>query len=206
LWLMGGLLVMFLLLRLFHFHQHDVSTEDHDHHDGLDDCAHKQSNKGSFAWLGAFLGLAIHTLIDGVALGAAIMAEDAHHISDLAGLGVFVAILLHKPLDALTISALLLRAGHGKLFQFSIVAVFVLMVPLGAAIFMASSGIVGEVHLWVGYALMFSTGVFLCISLSDLLPEIHFHSHDRFKLTLLLSIGIVLAYLITGLEPNYHGH
>ena len=34
----------------------------------------------------------------------------------------------------------------------------------------------------VGYALAFAAGAFLCIALSDLLPEIHFHSHDRGKL------------------------
>ena len=58
----------------------------------------------------------------------------------------------------------------------------------------------------VGAALAFSAGVFLCISLGDLLPEVHFHSHDRFKLTLSFVIGIGLAYALRYVEPGVlHG-
>jgi len=54
----------------------------------------------------------------------------------------------------------------------------------------------------VGSALAFSAGVFLCISLGDLLPEVHFHSHDRFKLTFSFLVGIGLAYGLRFLEPG----
>jgi len=37
---------------------------------------------------------------------------------------------------------------------------------------------------------------FLCIALSDLLPDIHFHSHDRGKLIVPLLVGISLAYVL----------
>jgi zinc and cadmium transporter len=58
----------------------------------------------------------------------------------------------------------------------------------------------------VGAALAFSAGAFICIALSDLLPEVHFHSHDRGKLTLAFLLGIALAYGIGSLEPmNFHG-
>ncbi len=48
----------------------------------------------------------------------------------------------------------------------------------------------------VGCGLAFSAGVFLCISLSDLLPELEFHAHDRVVLSLALIAGIALAYAI----------
>ena len=35
-----------------------------------------------------------------------------------------------------------------------------------------------------------------CIALSDLLPEIHFHRHDRGKLIVSLLVGISLAYVL----------
>ena len=53
----------------------------------------------------------------------------------------------------------------------------------------------------VAAALAFSAGAFICIALSDLLPEVHFHSHDRAKLTLAFLLGIGLAYGMGGLEP-----
>ena len=42
----------------------------------------------------------------------------------------------------------------------------------------------------------FSAGIFLCISLGDLLPEVHFHSHDRLQLSGMLLLGVLLALLI----------
>jgi zinc and cadmium transporter len=54
----------------------------------------------------------------------------------------------------------------------------------------------------VGCALAFSAGVFVCIALSDLLPEIEFHSHDRVKLSLALLLGVGAAYAIGFLEPE----
>ncbi len=41
-------------------------------------------------------------------------------------------------------------------------------------------------------ALAFSAGTFLCIALSDLLPELQFHSHDRLKLSISLIAGFCL--------------
>jgi zinc and cadmium transporter len=54
--------------------------------------------------------------------------------------------------------------------------------------------------------LAFSAGVFVCIALSDLLPEVEFHSHDRVPLSASLVLGLVLAWAIGFLEPEHtHG-
>jgi zinc and cadmium transporter len=59
----------------------------------------------------------------------------------------------------------------------------------------------------LGAALAFSAGVFLCISLSDLLPEVQFHSHDRLWLSLCLLCGVTIAWAIGFLEQGHmHGH
>ena len=65
----------------------------------------------------------------------------------------------------------------------------------------------------IGYVLAFAAGAFLCIALSDLLPEIHFHSHDRGKLIAALLVGIGLAYALYFVESSavhgmeeVHGH
>ena len=51
-------------------------------------------------------------------------------------------------------------------------------------------------ELAMGYSLAFSAGIFLCISLGDLLPEVHFHSHDRLQLSGMLLLGVAVAYAI----------
>jgi zinc and cadmium transporter len=48
-------------------------------------------------------------------------------------------------------------------------------------------------------ALAFSAGTFLCIALSDLLPELQFHSHDRLKLSVALLAGVVLMAVTANL-------
>jgi len=53
----------------------------------------------------------------------------------------------------------------------------------------------------VAAALAFSAGAFICIALSDLLPEVQFHSHDRVALTLAFLLGIGLAYGMGSVEP-----
>jgi zinc and cadmium transporter len=61
-------------------------------------------------------------------------------------------------------------------------------------------------HLVLGGALGFAAGVFLCIALADILPEVHFHTHDRLKLSVVLLAGVALAYAIGFVEPGHeHG-
>ena len=58
----------------------------------------------------------------------------------------------------------------------------------------------------VAASLAFAAGAFICIALSDLLPEVHFHSHDRLKLTLAFLLGISLAWMMGMVEPGgLHG-
>lgn len=208
-WLMIGLIVMLLLLRVFHFHQHDFSSEEgpqHDHHQHAShahEAGHDHSPNAAahgLSWMGLALGLAVHTLIDGVALGAVMHAGS--HAGGLLGIGVFLAILLHKPLDAMTIVTVMQAGGWSKRARMSTNLVFALMCPLGALLFYFGVDVVSDSrnHL-VAVALAFSAGAFICIALSDLLPEVHFHSHDRGKLTLAFLLGISLAYAIGSVEP-----
>jgi zinc and cadmium transporter len=195
-WLMIGLITMLLLLRLFHFHQHDFSDEEHHHHQREPTQAHR------FSWLGIALGLGLHTLIDGVALGAALQSQAGQATGGLLGLGVFLAILLHKPLDAMSITTVMEAGGWTPAARRLANAAFALMCPLGALLFYFGVDLLGgNRELVVAGALAFSAGAFVCIALSDLLPEVHFHSHDRGKLTLAFLAGIGIAYAIGGLEP-----
>jgi zinc and cadmium transporter len=155
-----------------------------------------------------FVGLAVHTLIDGMALAASVQAEAAHGTGlGVYGVGTFLAILLHKPLDAVSITALMAAGGWSPRWRNVVNSGFALMCPLGAALLvLGAERLAEDSSLVVGCALAFSAGVFLCISLGDLLPEVEFHSHDRLKLSLTLLLGIALAWGIGLLEPSHvHG-
>jgi zinc and cadmium transporter len=238
-WTLAGLLAMFLLIRVFHVHAHehgdathehgrehqphaDCEHPDHEHHPHPDhdhaclhDAAHEHAGSGShrFSWLGLALGLTLHTIMDGLALGAAVVA-DAHHEGAptwaLFGLGTFLAVLLHKPLDSLSITSLMAAGGWSTRAAFIANLLFALMCPLGAIVFVLGLDQLGsQQHLVVGCALAFAAGVFLCISLADLLPELTFHAHDRMPLTAALFLGVGLAWAIGYFEPKHahqHGH
>ena len=201
-WVTIGMVLMLLLLRLFHFHQHDFSDEEHHHHDH-----HHEHGPDAhpLSWVGIALGLGLHTLIDGVALGASIQGGALHgEAAGLAGIGVFLAILLHKPLDALSITSMMQAGGWTSRARSFANLGFALMCPLGALLFLLGvSALGGDQGVIVGSALALSAGVFLCISLGDLLPEVHFHSHDKLKLTLAFLLGIGLAYGLRYLEPGF---
>jgi zinc and cadmium transporter len=225
-WLMIGLVFMFFLLRAFHFHQHGpaetfnqeghVSGQSHDHghdhshdhaHDHAHDHDHDHGSAHHLSWVGIAFGLSLHTLIDGLALAASVKVDIAHgHYSFIPGFGIFLAILLHKPLDAISITSIMSAGGWSKTAKHLVNVGFSLMCPLGACIFLFGVEHFSQSqHLIVGNALMFSAGVFICISLGDLLPEIQFHSHDRIKLSINLLLGVALAYGIGFLEPE-HSH
>ena len=212
-----GLLFMFFLIRTFHFHQHDTAVEtghDHakkdlcDHHQGHS--VHCEQHDGSMdlSWVGLCFGLATHTLLDGIALAAAVQIESHADLKYVAGLSVFLAIVLHKPLDAMSITSLMAARGWDPTRQLVVNVVFSLMCPLGAILFAISVDLPGlkEYREWyLGLALAFSAGIFLCISLGDLLPEVHFHSHDRLTLSVMLVSGVLIAFGIESLPGHEHG-
>ncbi|HEX6983935.1 MAG TPA: ZIP family metal transporter, partial [Planctomycetaceae bacterium] len=186
--LTAGLVFMFLLIRAFHFHAHDAAVDEPHEHPHGPGCSHSHEHDPGptaheLSWVGVACGLAIHTLIDGVALGAAIEAAPSS-AGWLAGLGTFAAIALHKPLDALSISSVMTAAGRPPALRTAVNVAFALMCPFGAAVFLLGVRQLTETqHLITGIALGFSAGAFLCIALGDLLPELEFHSHDRVKLS-----------------------
>lgn len=201
-WTLGGLLLMFFLIRLFHFHDHASAEHEREHGSGE---AHEHGRAHHLSWVGVAVGLALHTAIDGVALGASVVAE-SHSAGTVvfAGAGTFLAVLLHKPLDALAITSVMAASGRSSRLRMLVNLAFAMMCPIGALLFYLGVG--GAPGPAVGCALGFSAGVFLCISLADLLPEVQFHRHDRLKLSAALLAGIAVAWAIGLLEHAGHDH
>jgi zinc and cadmium transporter len=205
--------------------------EEHHHHDRPDHHSghahshnHAQPATGDHGaaapavagWM-AVVGLTLHTFMNGVALAGAVQAQVDENtapltlkgfawVAALPGIAVFLAIVLHKPMDALAISTVLSRKGVSRGLIFLVQMGFACMVPIGVIAFYATRGAIekdlqGQL---TGAALAFSAGTFLFIALSDLLPEVQFHRHDRIPLFLALLLGVAFMGGIAYLEGHDH--
>jgi zinc transporter ZupT len=219
-WAAAGLLALFFLERFFAFHHHEAPadpaepcpTHPHEHAHGRGHSAGVVdasapggpglTTKGtSLHWGAAAFGLALHTLTGGVALAGAVRADQG---LGPGALGVFIATLVHKPADALTIVSLMLRAGVPRGRAHLVNLGFSMMIPIGAVLFWVGVGFLGgsTAKLVTADTLAFSAGTFLCIALSDLLPELQFHAHDRWKLSAALLAGVGLMALAGRFDLN----
>ena len=208
LYLLVGFLGMFFIERFFCFHHHDVPEEPSDNEQAESFACHEHDHAHSdhahdITWSGAALGLTLHSLMAGIALAASV--EHQPPGGKLAGLGAFLAILLHKPFDSMTIAMLMAKGGWSPAARSIVNALFALAIPAGAALaYFGGLSAHEPGSMAIGHALAFSAGVFLCISMSDLLPELQFHHHDRIKLSVSLLLGLALAYAACRLETHSH--
>jgi len=221
-WMLGGFLAMFFLQRFFHFHHHDTPEgdpedcchdeaaglehghdhdhpHDHDHghepHEAHPHHAHTLADKSAqqLSWVGTALGMTLHSLLDGLALAASVMAAKQGQ-ERLAGLGVAMVVILHKSFDAMAVTTLMTAGGSSRASRHLLNGLFALASPLGAVLFMLGASQFADSNgVFLGCSLAFCTGTFLCIASSDLLPELQFHSHDRFKLSVALLAGLGVA-------------
>ncbi len=206
LWVLGGFLLMFFIQRFLAVHQHVAPLEQtaSEHQCGETDEGHHHAHEDvpstrraellteKLSWGGAAIGLSLHSLLDGVALAAAVEAQAKQGLG--AGTAIFLAIAIHKPFDSLTITTLMSAAGWSRGACHLMNGLFSLAIPLGVAVFYLGLFAAGAVIL--GVALAISAGVFICIAASDLLPEMQFHTHDRGYLSICLLAGVGLAFLI----------
>ena len=205
-WLLAGFLVMFFLQRFLPFHHHDVAEGS-----PLEPCGHTHSlaerSAHSLSWAGVALGLSLHSVFDGLAMAAAVATGATTH-SGALGLGTALAVIFHKPFSALAITTLMVSGNASRKSQLLVNLAFALVTPVGALLFFAGAGHLAHSQpAWLGVALAFCAGTFLCVACADLLPELQFHSHDRIKLSLALLAGIGAALLLAHFghgNPEHH--
>jgi zinc and cadmium transporter len=186
-----------------HDHDHDHSHgQGHEHHEAHQHHAHTLADKSAkqLSWVGTALGMTLHSLLDGLALAASVMAAKAGE-ERLAGLGVALVVILHKPFDAMAVTTLMTAGGSSRSSRHLLNGLFALASPLGAVLFLLGASQFADSNaVFLGCSLAFCTGTFLCIASSDLLPELQFHSHDRFKLSVALLAGLGVAMVIKYFE------
>jgi zinc and cadmium transporter len=143
----------------------------------------------------AFVGMSLHTIVDGFALGAA---------TAVTGVGflVFLAILAHKVPSSFSLSAILRDEGWSRGKTLAMNATFALMVPVGAGLYVVTAR-VADAGAFTAYALAASAGTFLHLALSDIVPDLHRRGGSRLLVSGAMLAGIALMWALRFL---HHAH
>ncbi len=134
----------------------------------------------------ALIGLLVHTLFDGVAIGA------GFQVSPETGLLIFLAVLIHKIPDGFTVSSIALSSGFSNRQAF------------GAAILLGLATVAGVLAVFLTgssptYALPISTGATLYVAASDLMPEVNREPGVKLAFVVFAGVGLFLiAKVLTG--------
>jgi zinc and cadmium transporter len=179
---LGGLLFVFILERLIaiHYCEHD--------HEG---CEHFHAIGYTF-----YIGLTLHSFIDGVVLASGSLIPQLGPI-------VFLAIMAHKLPVVFSLSSILLAGGFRQKRVLTLIGVLSLSTPAGA--FIAFYLLQGLPPQFQSLAVAVSAGTFLYVALTDLLPSIAHERRSWAKSTLALGVGLALMYGAGQLAHMYLG-
>ena len=128
---------------------------------------------------------AIHSFLDGVAIGGAFQASRA------VGIAVAVAVLAHDFSDGLNTVSVVLRNGGNRRGAFKWLVVDAVAPVIGA---LTSIALTIPTHGLAVVLALFS-GFFLYVGGSDLLPESH-HAHPRLLTTVATVAGAACLYIV----------
>lgn len=161
LWVLAGILFLMLLektsLWFFgHEHEHDHEEITHEHHPEI---------------LGIIIGDSIHNFMDGVAIAAALT------VNINAGLITAFGVALHELPHEVADFSLYMRAGFRKqvIFGLNLISSFATLVGALAVYFLGQFTGGHEVYVLAGTA-----GMFIYISLADLLPDLDMGRKNKY--------------------------
>lgn len=184
-WILGGFLVFFVLergLNWFHHHHHD------DKH-GAKDNTHS---------ILVIVGDTLHNAIDGVALGAAFLANPA------AGIGAALAIAAHEIPQEIGDFGILLAKGM-KAKKVILVNVMSALATVVAAL---TTYTLGQENLFdVAPLLAVAAGFFIYVAAADIIPDIHERPQkEAASQSVMLLIGVILIGFIINATMGSHAH
>lgn len=172
-WVLGGILFFFLLERLIHyFHHHE----------------YLEKEKGKPVVPLIVIGDTIHNFVDGVAIAATFL------VSIPLGILTTFAVGAHEIPQEIGDFGILIKSGlkKKKVIMINILSAFASF--LGAILMFFLGGAIEGVTI---IFLAIAAGLFLYISLSDIIPEIHQENKKGWASQEILSLllGIVIVYL-----------
>ena len=127
----------------------------------------------------AFLGISLHSLLDGIALGAGLILPQLGPV-------VLLAVIIHKMPDSMSLSSILLSAGWARRKVAILNLLFSLTTPLGALLTYLFFRSLSPENIAV--AIGISAGTFLAIATADILPQVH-RIEQRNPMTLIFLLG-----------------
>ncbi|HEY0264279.1 MAG TPA: ZIP family metal transporter [Granulicella sp.] len=132
------------------------------------------------------LGLAAHTLFDGIAIGSGFV------LSEWLGWILFVAVFLHKIPEGFTVASVMLAAGQRK------------STALNSALLLGATTVLGVLiinlaHSLVGIGLPLAAGVSVYVAATDLVPEVN--REPGIRMALVFFAGVVIFLLLRMLAP-----
>ncbi|UCD38362.1 MAG: ZIP family metal transporter [Fidelibacterota bacterium] len=158
----------------------------HVHHDCDDEAGHRHQVVG----LSAFIGLSIHSLLSGFALGTSFFTPQL-------ALVIFLAIVSHKSVAAFSLATVFRLSDIPLRRSLVLLTVFALCTPVGALLSLPLLNTLSEIHLTIPTAL--AAGTFIYVATMDLLPEAFHDTRKRLATFIALSIGIFIMLGITRL-------
>lgn len=180
-----AILVFFVLERLMIWHHH--------HHEEEEECCGPHPS----AWFIVF-GDSLHNFIDGILIASAFVVDPQ------LGLITAVAVAAHEIPQEIADFSIMVSAGmtRKRALFFNVISAFTSV--LGAVL---AYYFLGSFDWMVPYVIAFSSGMFLYIALSDLVPELHAHdmgTRQKWSQLLLFFAGIIIIGIITSITPHAH--
>ena len=196
----GAILAGFLLMLVLEGSGigHAVHEEHHDHDQDHD---HSHVHHGSAGWM-LVLGLSLHAVTDGLAIGAAAASGSVAITATVA-----LAVLIHKGPAAFSLGVFSLHERTERNESIRDVVIFSLATPVMILVsYFALENL--ETHL-IGLAMLFSAGTFLYVATLDTLPDIHNPETGRKAMLYVLLGAAIMGIALLGMDAAglvEHGH
>jgi zinc and cadmium transporter len=195
---MVGILAFFILEKLIHWVHHHHNEKENDNY-------HKDAKIPLIV-----IGDTMHNFVDGIAIGAAFL------ISPVSGIVTSLVVAAHEIPQEVGDFSLLLSKGMSRRKVLITNAISALASTLGAALFY----LIGDgLNISLGPVLGLTSGIFIYIALSDIIPEIHRQESESRRVvgfgTIMMIIGAISVGLISSNlhsliehedEDSHHDH
>ena len=173
--MVGFVIILLIETILQHHHQEECDEHTADHQHILTSTT-------------AFVGLSVHSTMDGFALGVAVV------LGQELGTIVFLAILAHKAIDVFSLTTTFRLAEIRRKTAVMYMVLFSLITPTAALV--AFPFIDWLQNIEIGVPLALAGGTFMYVGIYDLLPEAFHEKHDHYKSFALVVLGIVAMYVL----------
>ncbi|RZD51942.1 MAG: hypothetical protein CXT67_07575, partial [Methanobacteriota archaeon] len=154
------------------------------------DHVHHPSNANSIV-----VGLSIHALTDGLAIGAAALTG-----SLVLTISVFLAVLVHKVPAAFSVGLFSMHERDERSTSIRDVLMFSLATPIMILVtFFLLGDVSGE---FLGLAILFAGGTFLYVATVDVLPEVHHAATGKTAMIQVVSGALIMVALLWILDAT----